>query len=135
MGIIWDWLRLSRSGPFGVAAQDEQAAGIFRAALQQFEDLMRAAVAAGPAARPLPLFYALSQAGRAIIATRGNEQHDGHGLTLGEPGARCLGHNDPPGPEGPAAWPVPIGGQGAPLAVSLRSGSTRGPLSFVAGNG
>jgi hypothetical protein len=85
MGIIWDWLRLTRSGPPGAAARDVQAAAIFRAALQQFEELMRAAYAAGPAGRPLPLFYALSQAGRAIVATRGNEQHRGHGLTVGEP--------------------------------------------------
>src|SRR5437016_2663546 len=90
MGIIWDWLRLTRSGPPGTAARDEQAAAIFRAALQQFEELMRAAGAAGPAGRPLPLFYALSQAGRAMVATRGVEPHYGHGLTLEGPTADVL---------------------------------------------
>jgi len=85
MGIISDWLRLSRHGPPGAAAQDAEAAAIFRAALEQFEELMRAAEAAGPAARPLPLFYALSQAGRAIVAVRGGTSHRGHGLTLGSP--------------------------------------------------
>jgi hypothetical protein len=90
MGLIWDWLRLTRSEPPGAAAGDEQAAAIFRAALQQFEELMRAAGAAGPAGRPLPLFYALSQAGRAIVATRGNEQHRGHGLTVEQPADNVL---------------------------------------------
>lgn len=90
MGIIWDWLRLTRSGPPGAAARDAEAAAIFRAALQQFEELMRAAGAAGPAGRPLPLFYALSQAGRAVVATRGVEPHYGHGLTLEEPTADVL---------------------------------------------
>lgn len=42
---------------------------------------MTAAAATGPAARPLPLFYALSQAGRAITASRGEQDHHGHGIT------------------------------------------------------
>jgi hypothetical protein len=37
-------------------------------ALEQFEELLGAASTASPAVRPLPLFYALSQAGRAIAA-------------------------------------------------------------------
>jgi hypothetical protein len=82
MGIIWDWLRLSRHGPPGAAAGDEEASGVFRAALEQFEELMRAAAETGPAARPLPLFYALSQAGRAIVAARGGPDHKVHGITL-----------------------------------------------------
>jgi hypothetical protein len=49
--------------------------------MQQFEDLLEAAVATKPAGRPLPLFYALSQMGRAIVAARGGPQdHVGHGL-------------------------------------------------------
>ena len=47
--------------------------------------LMRAARDVGPAARPLPLFYALSQAGRAIAAAHlaDNEWRlAGHGLSV-----------------------------------------------------
>lgn len=80
MRIFWDWIRLSRHGPVGAAAKDPEAAGIFRAALDQFEELMNAAETTGPAARPLPLFYALSQAGRAITASRGGEDHHAHGI-------------------------------------------------------
>jgi hypothetical protein len=56
--------------------------------MQQFEDLMDAASSTGPAGSPLPLFYALSQAGRAILATREEDEtiafpkKEGHGLTV-----------------------------------------------------
>jgi hypothetical protein len=90
VSIIWDWLRLTRHAASGAAAQDQEAAGIFRAALEQFEELMRAAGAAGPAARPLPLFYALSQAGRAIVAVRGGTSHRGHRLKLDSPADNLL---------------------------------------------
>jgi hypothetical protein len=58
----------------------------FRAALQQFEELLDAAETVGPASRPLLLFYALSQAGRAITAARGSMPWElrGHGLTWKE---------------------------------------------------
>ncbi len=39
-------------------------------ALEQAEQLFKAASAVGPSARPLPLFYGLSQAGRALVAAR-----------------------------------------------------------------
>jgi hypothetical protein len=58
---------------------------VYRAALQQFEELVRAAQSSGPASRPLPLFYALAQAGRAIVAVKGGPMHFGHGLALGDP--------------------------------------------------
>ena len=41
---------------------------VFQAALTQAEELWEAASAVGAASRPLPLFYCLSQAGRAICA-------------------------------------------------------------------
>jgi YaaC-like Protein len=54
------------------------------ASLEQFEELLDAARSVGPATRPLPLYYALSQAGRAIAAAR--RVHPWrlrfHGLTL-----------------------------------------------------
>lgn len=46
---------------------------------------MSAARAVSPAARPLPLFYAISQAGRAVAAAQGAAWHlSGHGLKLGK---------------------------------------------------
>jgi hypothetical protein len=56
---------------------------VFSAALQQSEDLFDAAAAVGPFARPLPLFYAISQAGRAVAAARAERDWrvSGHGLT------------------------------------------------------
>jgi hypothetical protein len=55
---------------------------VFQAALEQAEQLMRAAAEVGAAARPLPLFYSLSQAGRAITAARVGDpwRLGGHGL-------------------------------------------------------
>jgi hypothetical protein len=50
--------------------------------MHQFEELMRAAESVDYAARPLPLFYAISQAGRAITAAHAEEPWElsGHGL-------------------------------------------------------
>jgi hypothetical protein len=55
---------------------------VFVAALEQAEQLMRAAADVGPAARPVPLFYSLGQAGRAIAAARLDDpwRLSGHGL-------------------------------------------------------
>jgi hypothetical protein len=52
--------------------------------LRQAEELAMAAKAAGYAARPLPLFYSLSQAGRAIAAVHLPDPWilRGHGLTV-----------------------------------------------------
>jgi hypothetical protein len=59
-----------------------ERAGVFVSALEQAEQLMRAAVEVGPAASPLLLFYAVSQAGRAIAAARLDDpwRLSGHGL-------------------------------------------------------
>jgi hypothetical protein len=57
---------------------------VFASALEQSEQLMRAAEVVGPAAQPLPLFYALSQAGRAIAAVHlpdAGWRLAGHGLS------------------------------------------------------
>jgi hypothetical protein len=50
--------------------------------LQQAQDLFGAAAAIGPLGRPLPLYYAVSQAGRAVAASRlrGDWAVRGHGL-------------------------------------------------------
>jgi YaaC-like protein len=74
-------LRWTRSTPPGMAAGDSERRSIYVAALQQFEELFGAAERLGPAAKPLPLFYALSQAGRAIVAAHGDSPRTlGHGL-------------------------------------------------------
>jgi len=77
----WDWLRQTRAHPPG-AAHEGEAADLYRAAIQQAEDLMLAAASTGRAARPLPLFYALSQAGKAIEACYGAAESRSHGLHL-----------------------------------------------------
>jgi len=60
-------IRLTRAMPAGRAGEADRH-GTYSAALGQFEELLNAAAVASPASRPLPLFYALSQAGRAIAA-------------------------------------------------------------------
>jgi hypothetical protein len=84
--MVEDWqirgLRGSRARPPGMAADDPLRRAIYGAGLEQFEQLLHAAEVVGPAARPLPLFYALSQAGRSIVAAQGKEAEIvGHGLS------------------------------------------------------
>jgi hypothetical protein len=82
-------LRAHRADPGGLAANDDRRRAIATASLQQFEELLAAAREIGPEARPLPLFYALSQAGRAILAIRSPydadvaDETDSHGLSTG----------------------------------------------------
>jgi hypothetical protein len=74
-------LRATRADPPSRARSDPYRRSIYGAALEQFEQLLQAAEQVNAAARPLPLFYALSQAGRAIVAARGDDPDiDGHGL-------------------------------------------------------
>jgi hypothetical protein len=44
--------------------------GAFSAAMQQFEELMSASAAVGPASRPITLYYATVQAGLAVAAAQ-----------------------------------------------------------------
>lgn len=75
-------LRSSRVDPPGRASDDLLRRSIYGAALQQFEDLVLAAKKVGPASSPLLLFYALSQAGRAVVAAHGDQPEiRGHGLS------------------------------------------------------
>ncbi len=86
---IWSRIRELRAVRPGRAADDDERAAVFGAALQQFEELMAAASSVGYAARPLPLFYAISQAGRAIASAHAGDPWElsGHGLkhTLRDP--------------------------------------------------
>jgi hypothetical protein len=62
---------------------------VFCAALQQFDELLMASERSGPASAPLPLFYALSQAGRAIAAARCDDERwdfAGHGIKATDAG-------------------------------------------------
>lgn len=74
-------LRATRADPPERASSDPYRKALYGAGLEQFEQLLLAAAQVDAAARPLPLFYALSQAGRAIVAARGDDPDiDAHGL-------------------------------------------------------
>ncbi|MEO8968767.1 MAG: hypothetical protein ABI427_14610 [Solirubrobacteraceae bacterium] len=75
-------LRATRADPPGLAKTDQARREVYSAALQQSEDLFDAAAASGAVARPIPLYYAVSQAGRAIAAAwvQDNWRARGHGL-------------------------------------------------------
>jgi hypothetical protein len=49
-------------------ASSSSRRGAFSAAMQQFEELMSASAAVGPASRPITLHYAIVQAGLAVAA-------------------------------------------------------------------
>lgn len=73
-----------RAEPPGVASEGARKR-VFTAALQQAEELHGAAAVSGYASRPISLFYALSQGGRAITAARNTDedwQLRGHGLKV-----------------------------------------------------
>lgn len=74
-------LRASRADPPARIANDPARRSIYNAALQQFEELVGAAASVGPATSPLLLFYAISQASRAIVALYGEHAEiTAHGL-------------------------------------------------------
>lgn len=95
--VAWQMLRELRHRPPGRAGQGQRRA-TFDAALEQSEQLFAAAGAVGVQARPLLLFYGLSQAGRAIAAASTAASADewklvGHGIRasgLGDAGTTGL---------------------------------------------
>ncbi len=79
----WRRIRALRARPPAIAEVDEKRREVFQSSLTQAEELWAAASAVGPASLPLPLFYSLSQATRAICAAwlLGPEWEPGaHGL-------------------------------------------------------
>lgn len=80
----WRVLRALRSSPPGSAGTDEDRRAVFTAALEQAEQFLTAASAAAYTTKPVQLFYALSQAGRAIAAVRADEPWKirGHGASV-----------------------------------------------------
>ena len=81
----WREIRALRAAP-PLLAEGGPRRQVFGAALQQSEELFDAAQAVGPPSKPLPLFYGLSQAGRAIAAAQNMDEATwqivGHGLSV-----------------------------------------------------
>jgi hypothetical protein len=82
-------LRALRASPPGLARARGERRQVFAASLGQFDELLTAAAAVGPASAPLPLYYALNQAGRAAAAAQQRDplrwQPKRHGLSVGNP--------------------------------------------------
>ncbi len=82
----WERLRASRWDPPGATCQSEERRRTYVFALEQAEQMFRAAEGVGPGTRPLLVFYGLSQAGRAIAAAASSIrtgcgwQLEGHGI-------------------------------------------------------
>lgn len=67
-GVAWRRLRALRASPLGLAGSDEERRGVFSAALGQAEEMAAAAQQVGPESKPILLFFALEQGGRALTA-------------------------------------------------------------------
>jgi hypothetical protein len=85
--LAWQRIRVLRARPPARIEDDDERAAVFVSALEQAEQLMHAAASVGAAASPLLLFYAVSQAGRAIAAARLDDpwRLSGHGLKAPTP--------------------------------------------------
>lgn len=91
--LAWQQIRVLRARPPARIEDDDERAAVFVSALEQAEELMHAAADIGPAASPLLLFYAVSQAGRAIAAARLDDpwRLSGHGLKAPAPADTSTG--------------------------------------------
>ncbi|MGW0553912.1 YaaC family protein [Streptomyces sp. NPDC002926] len=82
---LWRWLRGTRWKPPKAATADLERRETYVFALEQAEQMFRAAATVGPATQPLLIFYGLSQAGRAIMAAapvKGDQWRlAGHGIS------------------------------------------------------
>lgn len=114
MQVITKRLRATRANPPGMASSDGPRRDTYAALLQQFDDLMTAASAVGPVTRPLPLYYAVLQAGKAIAAAwiPGDDwPARGHGLIEDDTGDRqdVLHFRVKPSPVSKSGEQVPSG--------------------------
>ena len=109
----WEWLRASRWNPPGKAETGSRRK-TYAAALEQTEQMFRAAAVVGPATRPLQVFYGLSQAGRAIAAAAVSLK--GEDWRLVTPGDQDLGVRQSVSPTSRSAPTHP-----APMAASYGS--------------
>jgi hypothetical protein len=83
--VAWNNLRSTRWSPPGAAAATEERQETYQAALEQAEEMFTAAAQVSPVARPVPVFYGLSQGGRAIAAAASKAAGEdwklnGHGI-------------------------------------------------------
>ena len=94
-------IRALRSDPPGMAS-DGKRGKTFGAGLEQFEQLLRAGREAPPTSAPILLFYALAQAGRAILAAHAPQPWEvhGHGLSIGIEGEKIGATKIAPSGEG-----------------------------------
>lgn len=86
-GAAWEKLRGTRWCPPAAASGDPARRRTYVFALEQAEQMFRAAATVGVATRPLQVFYGLSQAGRAIAAAAAALVGDG--WELAGHGIRC----------------------------------------------
>ena len=80
-------LQAMRSSRPGHLAESEERRAVFGSAIEQFEALHQASASVPPSASPITLFYAISQAGRAmsaaLIPDPDGWRSFGHGLSVG----------------------------------------------------
>ncbi|MGI5201651.1 YaaC family protein [Spirillospora sp. CA-108201] len=79
---IWSQLRATRANPPGPATSTPERRRTYGTALEQAQQMFRAAEAVGPETQPLLVFYGLSQAGRAIAAASASPLASGDGWRL-----------------------------------------------------
>ena len=120
--VSWRAIRSLRANPPGRAIGDRQPT--FTTALEQAQQLFSAAAGIEPAARPLALFYGLSQAGRALAAARGGNPWTfrTHGIgedTTNTPATTVAEFRIEPHKSGTGAFNV--------VASALKSSSLPGP--------
>jgi hypothetical protein len=87
-------------------ASSSSRRGAFSSAMQQFEELMSASAAVGPASRPITLYYATVQAGLAVAAAHKKDpwSFSQHGLKLQN--VRAPIADISVGPEGTGAFQI-----------------------------
>jgi hypothetical protein len=105
-------------------ASSSSRRGAFSAAMQQFEELMGASAAVGPASRPITLYYAIVQAGLAVAAAHKTDRwsFSQHGLKLQNPRAPIA--DILVGPDGAGAFQI--------VAEATQSPPLRMPVTVAA---
>lgn len=134
--MIWSRLRATRSAPPGQATASAGRRRTYAAAMTQFEELTHAATVVSAASRPLPLYYALNQAGRAIAAAHAQPQSwqlSGHGLKLKDAGRPLVTRRvAPEGKDGTAFRGVAVATGSAPLDEPVTVGALCASLPEIA---
>jgi hypothetical protein len=121
-------LRGARATPRALAAADPERKRVFQSALAQFEELWEAAQGATAATRPLTLFYAVSQATRALCA----EWHPGAGTSWSPRGHGLTALDDSLASDDPLSLQVKPTSSGAfrMLNVVMQSEEFDGPVTL-----